>query len=112
MNAIRRWGWREAALDRAAAAAEATSPQDNHVARLLRLDQANDVARYGRHDPLVFFSIAMSVVDVGHRLGLVIGDAVHRVAAEAEPCDRGQAGTPQIVRRGSLDPQLCDQRLQ
>ena len=70
------------------------------------------MARDGRHDPLVLRRVAVAVVDVGHRTGLVIGDPVHRVAAEAEPGDPGQAGAPQIVRRGALDPELGDQLLQ
>ena len=68
--------------------------------------------RHGRHDPLVLVGIAVAVVDVGHRAGAVIGDAVHRVAAEAEPGDPRQAGAPQIVRRGALDPELGDELLQ
>ena len=88
----------------AAAVAEATSPQDNHIARLLRLDQANDVARDGRHDPSVFRLVAVAVVNVRHRTGLVIGDPVHRVAAKAESSDRGQAGSPEIMWCGALDP--------
>ena len=65
--------------------------------------------RHGRHDPLVLLRVAVAVVDVGHRAGPVIGDPVHRVAAEAEPGDPRQAGAPQIVRRGALDPELGDQ---
>ena len=68
--------------------------------------------RHGRHDPLVLVGVAVAVVNVGHRAGLVIGDPVHRVAAEAEPGDPRQAGAPQIVRRGALDPELGDQLLQ
>ena len=59
--------------------------------------------RHRRHDPLVLVGIAVPVVNVGHRAGPVIGDPVHRVAAEAEPGDPRQAGAPQIVRRGALD---------
>ena len=70
------------------------------------------MARDGRHDPPVLLGVAVAVVDVGHRTGPVIGDAVHRVAAEAEPGDRRQAGSPQIVRRGALDAKLGDQPLQ
>ena len=85
------------------------SPQADHVARRRPLDEADHVPRHRRHDPLVLVGVAVAVVDVGHRAGAVIGDPVHRVAAEAEPGDPCQAGAPQIVRRGALDPQLGDE---
>ena len=65
----------------AAAAAEATSPQADHVARSRPLNEAEDVPSDGRHDPSVFPLVAVAVVNVGHRIGLVIRDPVERVAA-------------------------------
>ena len=87
-------------------------PQADHVARRRPFDEADHVPRHGRHDPLVLVGIAVAIIDVGHLTGPVIGDAVHRVAAEAEPGDPRQAGSPQIVRRGALDLELGDQFLQ
>jgi hypothetical protein len=68
--------------------------------------------RGGRHDPLVLILVAVAVIDVGHRRRLVIGDPVHRVAAEAESGDPCQAGAPQIMRRDALDPMLGDNLLE
>jgi len=67
------------------------------------------VPRHGRHDPPILFGITVAVVDVGHRAGLVIGDPVHRIAAETEPGDARQTGSPEIVRCGAFDPVLGDE---
>ena len=88
------------------------SPQDDDIARLGPLDDAQYVPRDGRHDPLVLIRIAVAVVNVGHHAGAVIGHAVHRVTAEAKPGDPRQAGAPQVVRRDALDPKLADELLQ
>ena len=37
--------------------------------------------RHSRHDPPVFIGITVPVVNVRHLTGLVIGEAVHRMAA-------------------------------
>ena len=62
----------------------------------------------GGHDPPVFIGIAVAIVNVRHAALPVVGDAVHHVAAEAEPGDRRQTGSPQIVRCGALDPEPGD----
>ena len=55
---------------------------------------------------LVLLGIAVPVVDAGDAALAVIGDPVHRVAAEAERRSRVPRGSPQIVRRRPLDAEL------
>ena len=69
----------------------------------------DDVAGDGGHDPPVLVVVAVPVVNVGDAALAVVGDPIHRVAAEAKPRDLGQAGSAQIMRRDALDPEFGDQ---
>ena len=64
------------------------------------------MVRDGLRDPSVLRFIAVPVVNVRHRTGLVIGDPVHRVAAEAEPGNHRWRSAPQIMWRGGLNANL------
>ena len=81
-------------------------PQADHVRGRRALDEVEDQPRHRRHDPLVLVGVAVPVVDVGHLAGLVVRHPVHGVAPEAQPRDHRQAGAPQVVGRGALDPVL------